>query len=96
MAESSISFLSMFPAYEPPEPLQSLLAQAVILDAEIDAESRSLSVRLFSPDYLPMNAVEEIAGGIRTCYAVAGAAPQPSGDRAGENAAPGADDALRP
>ena len=68
MAESSISFLSMFPAYEPPEPLQSLLAQAVILDAEIDAESRSLSVRLFSPDYLPMNAVEEIAGGIRTCY----------------------------
>ena len=43
----------MFPDYEPPEPLQSAVSQAAIVAADIDPETRSISVVVHSPGYIP-------------------------------------------
>ena len=41
-----VFFLNMFPDYEPPEDLQGVLSQAVIAAADIDPDTRSVSVAI--------------------------------------------------
>jgi len=45
---------NMFPDYVPPEELKAALSQAAIVAADIDAESRSVSVAMHSENYIPM------------------------------------------
>ena len=51
--EKTIYFYQMFPDYEIPQESESLLRAAIIIGADIDPESRSVSVDLFSEIYIP-------------------------------------------
>ena len=46
-------FLNMFSDYEPPEPLKSVLSQAAVVAADIDAETRRVDVCIHTDSYIP-------------------------------------------
>jgi len=48
-----VSFLNMFSDYVPPEALQQVLSQAAIAAADIDPLTRSVSVAIYAPQYIP-------------------------------------------
>ena len=48
-----VSFLNMFSDYVPPEDLQQVLSQAAIAAADIDPLTRSVSVAIYAPNYIP-------------------------------------------
>ena len=48
-----IRFLNMFSEYQPPEPLCGLLSQAALVAADIDPATRSVTVAIHSPKYIP-------------------------------------------
>ena len=56
---SNITLLHMFPDYEPPEALQSAFSQAAIVAADIDPETRTVSVAVRSPRYIPLRHIEQ-------------------------------------
>jgi len=49
-----VLFLNMFPHYEPPEDLKKVLSQAAITAADIDPDSRSLTLAIHSDTYVPV------------------------------------------
>ena len=51
--EKTLYFYQMFPDYEIPQEAETLLRTAVIIGADIDPESRSVYVDLFSENYIP-------------------------------------------
>ncbi len=63
--ERRVYFFHMFSDYEPPEPLKSALSQAAIVAADLDPESRSISVAIHCDTYISkahlMTAQREIA-----------------------------------
>ena len=66
--KQQVYFLNMFPDYEPPEALQSVLSQAAIVAADIDPEKRSVEVAIHSEVYIPMAALEVVAKDLRYSY----------------------------
>ena len=48
-----VSFLQMFSQYSPPAPLEELLAQAAIQNAELDMEERAIFLELQCAAYIP-------------------------------------------
>ena len=58
----------MFPDYEPPEELRSALSQAAIVAADLDPESRSVSVALHSESYIPQRLLDQAAKDICSLY----------------------------
>ncbi len=63
-----VYFLQMFPDFEPPEALQSVLSQAAIVAADIDPESRTVSVALHCDTYIPKAELDAIALRLRDSY----------------------------
>ena len=49
----------MFPDYEPPEELQQALSQAAIVAADIDPQTRKVSVAVHSDCYIPTRYLEQ-------------------------------------
>ena len=43
-----VKFLNMFPDYEPPEALQEALSQAAIVAADINPNTRSVDIAVYS------------------------------------------------
>ena len=58
----------MFPDYEPPESLKSVLSQAAIVAADIDPAKGSVSVALHSPAYIPRRITDNISTDISNLY----------------------------
>ena len=50
--DNSVLFLNMFSAYQPPEHLRSVLSQAAIAAADIDAVNKSIDVAVQFPSYI--------------------------------------------
>ena len=64
----SVSFLSMFSEYMPPEALKCVLSQAVICAADIDSVGRKLTVQLHSPNYIQKRQLDEVIEQIKAIY----------------------------
>ena len=65
---TSVFFLNMFSAYQPPEHLQTVLSQAAVAAAEIDPNSRRISVTVSFSDYIPDKDLDAIAMDIAEIY----------------------------
>ena len=66
--KQQVYFLIMFPDYEPPEALQSVLSQAAIVAADIDPEEHSVEVAVHSEDYIPIADLEQGSRDLRLSY----------------------------
>ena len=65
---TSVFFLNMFSAYQPPEHLQTVLSQAAITAAEIDPAARRISVTVSLSDYIWDKDLDMIALDIADTY----------------------------
>ena len=63
-----VPVLNMFPDYEPPEQLKSMFAQAVLVAADIDPSSRSVSAVVHSPTYIPQRLSDRLSREIAEIY----------------------------
>ena len=63
-----VYFLDMFSDYEPPETLKSVLSQAAIAAADIDAHRRSISVAVESEQYIPKHILDQAVKELRSHY----------------------------
>ncbi len=68
--EKPILLLNMFPDYQPQEDLGQLLLQAQIQSANIDPATRSVSVQISNPSYIPQRILKQIASEIGEIYAL--------------------------
>lgn len=66
--DKSILLLNMFPDYQPQEDLGQLLLGAQIQSADIDPESRSVWVQIFSPNYISQRMLKQTALEIGQIY----------------------------
>ncbi len=67
MAEQ-VTLLHMFSDYEPPEALKSALHQAAIVAADIDPETRKISVQVHSDKYIPQRLLDQAAQEMAAAY----------------------------
>ncbi len=67
----NVSFLTMFPDYQPSEALGNALTQAAIVAAEIDLENRSAAVTVHSETYIPQRSLDQAARDIGLLYGLA-------------------------
>ena len=58
----------MFPDYEPPEELITALSQAAIVAADLDPETRSVEVALYSDTYIPQRLLDRAGKDIASLY----------------------------
>ena len=63
-----INFLNMFSQYQPPEPLKSVLSQAAIVAADIDPETRLVSVAVHAERYIPKRYLDQASEEICALY----------------------------
>ena len=66
--EKQVFFLDMFSAYQPPEYLQTVLSQAAVAAAEIDATARKIQMTLQFPQYVSERELDRIASVIQELY----------------------------
>ena len=66
--DQRVPFLNMFSMYEPPETLKSVLSQAAVVAADINAAARRVEVCLHASDYIPEALLAEAANRIRETY----------------------------
>ena len=66
--EHSISFLNMFPDYEPPEALNGALSQAAIVAADLDPATRWIGLQLRLPEYVAPRHFDDICANLRQIY----------------------------
>ena len=66
--KETVFFLNMFPDYEPPETLQSVLSQAAIVAADIDPDTRSVEVAIHSQKYIPLHDLQSVSDDLRKSY----------------------------
>ena len=66
--KDTVFFLNMFPDYEPPEALETALSQAAIVAADIDPETRGVSVAVHSENYIPQRLLDQAAKEICPLY----------------------------
>ena len=64
----TVFFLHMFSEYQPPEPLYGLLSQAAITAADIDPESRTVSVELSVDTYIPKRQLMQAETDVAAIY----------------------------
>ena len=63
-----VTFLNMFPDYEPPEALQEALSQAAIAAADINPSTRSVSIAVHSETYMPVRLLQQVQKDIAAAY----------------------------
>ena len=68
MEDTKVLFLNMFPDYEPPEPLTSVLSQAAIVAADIDPIGRLVEVCIYSDTYIPYREFQQAQSEIADKY----------------------------
>ena len=66
--EHNVYLTHMFPDYVPPEELNAALSQAAIVAADIDPETRSVSVALHAESYIPQRLLDQAARDISILY----------------------------
>ncbi len=66
--KDTVTFLQMFPDYEPPEALKCALSQAAIAAADIDPESKTVEVAIHSQVYIPKYELDGVAEALRQSY----------------------------
>ena len=66
--EKQICILDMFPDYVPSEQAEAALSQAVIMAADIDPDSRSVSVAVHAERYIPRSLLDQTAKEISGLY----------------------------
>ena len=66
--KESVSFLNMFPDYEPPEGLKEALSQAAVVAADIVPETRTVSVAIHSEQYIPRAELEKAEMRLQALY----------------------------
>ncbi len=66
--KETVLFLNMFSDYEPPEELKPALSQAVVVAADIHAESRSVHAAVHSPAYIPGRIAAAVTREITALY----------------------------
>ena len=64
----NVYLTNMFPDYVPPEDLAMALSQAAIVAADIDPESRAVSVAVHSENYIPQRLLDQAAREISSLY----------------------------
>ena len=64
----NVYLINMFPDYVPPEDLAMALSQAAIVAADIDPETRSVSVALHCENYIPQRLLNQAARDIASLY----------------------------
>ena len=64
----AVFFLNMFPDYQPSEPLLGILSQTAITAADIDPETRSVTVAISSKVYIPQKLLSQAEGDIMAAY----------------------------
>ena len=67
-----VYFFDMFSDYEPPETLKSVLSQAAIAAADIDAQQRRISVAIQSETYIPKSLLDQASKEITSQYGLTG------------------------
>ena len=67
-----VYFFDMFSDYEPPEALKSVLSQAAIVAADIDAQRRRISVAIHSEHYIPKQNLDQAVKEITAQYGLSG------------------------
>ena len=63
-----VYFFDMFSDYEPPETLRSVLSQAAVAAADIDAQHRRISVAIASDSYIPKTLLDQAVKEISAQY----------------------------
>ena len=63
-----VTLLNMFPDYEPPEALESVLSQAAIVAADIDPAQRSVHIAAHATFYIPKRLLDQAADEIGRLY----------------------------
>ena len=63
-----IKFLNMFSDYKPPEDLQLALSQAAVVAADVDPVTRTVSVAVHSPNYIPDPVLQQLQRDIAELY----------------------------
>ena len=63
-----INLLKMFSDYEPPEDVEQILRQAVVLSADIDTQRGVVFVRVDMENYVPARVLDEVADEIAEFY----------------------------
>ena len=63
-----IQFLNMFSEYQPPEPLSSVLSQAALTAADIDPNTRCVTVSVYSQNYIPQRLLNQVSEDICSVY----------------------------
>jgi len=71
MNNPCIFLLNMFPDYVPPEPLASVLSQAAIVAADIDAQKRRVNACVHSETYIPQRILNQVGMEIAGVYGLA-------------------------
>ena len=66
--ENTVYLTNMFPDYVPPEELTTALSQAAIVAADIDPETRSVSVAIHSETYIPQRMLDKAGREIASLY----------------------------
>ena len=66
--KENVLFLNMFALYTPPEPVDSLLAQAAIRAARIDPERRWVGVELECEAYVPSRLIRQVCKDVCQVY----------------------------
>ena len=65
---NTVCFLNMFPDYQPPEPLFGMLSQAAVTAADIDPETRSVTVSFSANTYIPQRLLGKATREIAAAY----------------------------
>ena len=63
-----VYFLNMFPDYQPPEGLETILSQAAVVAADIDPQRRQVEVAIHSETYIPRRQLDTVADELRISY----------------------------
>jgi len=66
-----ILFLNMFSDYAPPEELQKALSQAAIVAADVDPETRIVSVAIHSEHYISSTVLQQVQQEVAEAYGLA-------------------------
>ena len=66
-----IKFLNMFSDYAPPEDLQKAFSQAAVVAADVDPATRTVSVAVYSAQYIPFVLLQQAQRDIMELYGLA-------------------------
>lgn len=66
----AVKLLDMFQNYRPTEDVAALLRDVLVDGAEIDTETRCVSVRIHSPRYLSKSTLDAVSAGIAEAYGI--------------------------